>query len=215
MPRTVDESTPSKGDALSVPVGTDPRTAESLDAAWQALANRLKFLENFFDAFFSTLAFVSDATWTVANTKVLQIKAASGTATLDLSQINTLFNGLVAGPLFQTGATGRAPKKPQLAAPLTANATVDLRVVDTVIMNPASGAITLDIENHPYEHGAHLRVVNQATALGYTIAIRNPAGGTIYTLDPGSSVDHPCYVDIVLGGAASTTWIITGQNKVV
>lgn len=48
MPSPIVE-TPSEGDAISAPVGADPRTAASVRTPFQAVGNRLKFLENFYD----------------------------------------------------------------------------------------------------------------------------------------------------------------------
>lgn len=49
MPSAIVE-TPSKGDLINAPIGADPRTAASVRTPLQSIGNRLKFLENFYDA---------------------------------------------------------------------------------------------------------------------------------------------------------------------
>jgi hypothetical protein len=212
MPSDIVEN-PTKGTPLSCPVDADPRNAASVRVPFQATGNRLAFLEAFYDAFFSALAIAVDATWTVATGKTLTL-VGTGTGKLSLAGITVDFNGKTTGILVKQGETGRVPKKPQGGGVplLTVSATIDPRLTDTYLCEPAAGAITLTLDAQTYTNGEHFRVVNHQTALGYTITIRDAALTTLYVLDSGAT-DRPAFVDLVYKSGFG--WYNAGCNKVI
>jgi hypothetical protein len=204
MPGLIVE-TPSKGDAINAPIGADPRTAASVRTPFQSVGNRLKFLENFYDAVLSTFAFVANTIWTVPNGNTLQIKQASGSANLDLTLIKTVFNRGVRGRMFTTGQYGDATRKPLVlddpASPLLFDPTLYNALIITnlthtlfVQLDPSAPVVASDgdwftVVNQNASFFVQVKQTNGSTDIGTNL--RSAATGFrsasyVYGVIPGS-----------------------------
>lgn len=194
--------TATKGTTLSVPIGTDKRKASSLTAAWQAIANRLKFAEDFFDALTglgSTLVITDDTEWEVADGKVLKIRgsAGAGDGVLDLTLITAHYSGSAEGPLVSSSFSGRVPKKYER---LTATGTFNPMHFDYVACVPSGTMnLTFDVTDAAlFEDGDHVLVVLNAAQ---TLNIKASGGATQVTLTTAGS-----WVELIYEASAFGSW---------
>jgi hypothetical protein len=209
MPSAITE-TASKGDPISAPVGADLRTAASVRTPFQAVGNRLAFLEQLFDAF----TWAADAIWTVADGKVLKIRgdeAAAQSGVFDLSRVITKFDKLVTGALFQNGYTGRANKKPVTLSAQGTNVIGDPTLHDVWDITPTA-AINFTIDPAAtYVTGESFRLVNRSQVSGRTITLKDPAGVTFGQVLINSNSDFPRYVDAMLN--ENGDWVVYGHGS--
>jgi hypothetical protein len=209
MPSAITE-TPTKGTPISAPVGADLRTAASVRTPFQAVGNRLAFLEQLFDAF----TWAADAVWTVADGKMLKIRgdeAGAQSGVFDLSRVITKFDKLVTGALFQNGYTGRANKKPVTLPAQGANVTGDPTLHDVWDITPTA-AINFTVDPAgTYVTGESCRIVNRSQVSGRKITVKNPAGTTIGEVLHNSNSDFPRYVDVLLN--ENGDWVVYGHGS--
>lgn len=198
MPSNIVE-TATKGSAISAPIGADVRNAASVRTPFQAVGDRLAWLE----------ALVTRLCGTATNIITTALLVPNGTVTLNLGAANLEIigdddgniylggvgnspggvqmyaNGNMASHMFTGGRTGRANRKPD--ATLTGAGPFNIRpdLYDTFICS-GSGAIIVNIDPAgSYVTGEHFRIVNLATSNGYTVAIKS-ASGTIEHMKIGN-----------------------------
>lgn len=181
MPSAITE-TPTKGTPISAPVGADLRTAASVRTPFQAVGNRLAFLEAFYDAFFSALTFVANATWTIADGKTFKIQGdqdLGNTGVLDLRLVNLLLAGNTRGALVLNGNTGRVPKK---YVHQTAAGSISPLVSDWVGVHNSAPItlVILDTDHSQFVNGEHITFVYNSS--GGTVTINNEAGSFLASL---------------------------------
>lgn len=226
MPTNIIE-TATKGSTLSVPVGTDKRKASSLTAAWQAIANRLLWLETF-------VSRIAGAATDVITTGLL---VPVGNITLRLTTGGIIFdgnddynihlggvggtpggvqlfaNGNMGGHMFTKGRSGRANLKRADHVAGGGPYDIDPSLYNLFKFTPDS-AIVVNIDPtpaYPYKDGDTFRVCNLSTTLGRTIAIKRDSGAvTVFTLAPGVAGGQS-FVDIVYDDAG--TWSECGSNR--
>ncbi len=187
MPTNIIE-TPVKGTTIEVPIGTDKRKASSLMAAWQAIANRLKFLEDWHTVL---NVLIEGGTLTPEDDVTVALTGGHLTFTGNTdygivlgTDTFLIANGRMRGALFAgAGGSGRANKRVQgTIAPVAASTTeVDASTFDHVWVNPG-GDCNIQIENAPataYVVGDHITVQNVSIS---TVDVKNPAGTTLIQL---------------------------------
>jgi len=185
---------------------------------FQAIGNRLKFLENFYDLFTGGAAgalagvfkFASSITFDLSNGGLnlvgnddfnINLGGVDGSP----GGVQLFCNGLLGGHLFTAGRSGRANRKP-LA--VTATSTIDPTLYDTYVCLAVAN-ITLTVAAGSYVAGECFRVVN--TTSGFTITLKDPAASTVFTLE-SRSASRNSYVDIMFNG---TNWREIGGNHFV
>ena len=223
MPTDITETAAgAKGTTISVPVGTDTRTAASLMNAWQAIGNRLAWLEAFVERIAGTEADV-ETTGELVPPDNLVIDLSDGRLDIignDDNNINLgglagspggvqLFcNGLLAAHLFTEGRTGRANEKVFVATP-GANTTIDALLYNCYLGTP-SADINLQIDlagstgaGAVLKKGDVLHVCNYSTS--FAISVRDPSAVQIIALAAAPSAEEPAWCDVVYNGSAWKT----------
>jgi hypothetical protein len=144
MPSAIVE-TPSKGDAINAPLDADLRNAASVRVPFQATGNRLKFLENFYDAI---KAWKLGGTITPAALLTIAQQVVFGTTT---QFIDTAFfaggievddGGDFTGPLSFSG--GGRIQYPGVVVP-DSNTSVDVALQKFIYVDLANGAHTITL----------------------------------------------------------------------
>lgn len=166
MPTNIVE-TPVKGTVLSVPVGSDKRKASTLLAAWQAIGNRLNFLEAFYE--------------------LIKPLTLGGTinpaAALVINAVLTVGN-LTAG--FITAARLQGVRNLRLAAP-TASASYNhasgIDVVFVVRSGLAAGTTTITVSDAGRQDGDSITIVVGGVSSGKNVDIQLPSASPISTGD--------------------------------
>lgn len=191
MPSAIVE-TATKGSAISAPVGADVRNAASVRVPFQAVGDRLAWLEAFVTRIAGALTDII-TTGILSPPDDVEINLEAGF--LDITgnddyglRIGTgakfIPNGRIENHCFDgTGGYGRANKRVQgTIAPAGGSTTdVDATIHDMVWVNPAA-ACNIRIDGTPaiaYQPGDHITIQNSSI---YTIDVKNPAGTTLVQL---------------------------------
>ncbi len=222
MPSAISE-TASKGKVINAPLDADLRNAASVREPFQAVGDRLKFLEDFYDFItggsITALAdklFLLPGDWAAPLVLKGALRITSVIGDTGGLQFNNAYlfidlanDGRIQGPLFEQGdsAGGRANRKVDATAKV-ADHTIDPTLTDVVFFNAGTSKICA-IASGTYTKGDHFRVVNRSSAGGCTVVIKDPAAATIYTLPNAPAISRVGFVDIVYDG---TNWVEGGSN---
>lgn len=204
MPSAIVE-TPSQGDAINAPVGADVRNAASVRVPFQAVGNRLKFLEDFYDF---AKALVLGGTLAPAADVVVNMQTAptnEGWLFTSTDPRKVRFSGgallapgrRVVGPLFAPGTDGRANKRVQRVAtgsPFAFNALV----YDTLYCTPSADVIAT-LSAVTYELDDSFTVFN--TSGSFTVTVKEPGGSTLIAVQTADAA--PAWAEFIYNG---TTW---------
>lgn len=197
MPAPIVE-TASKGDAISAPVGADVRNAASVRTPFQAVGNRLKFLENFYDV---VKAWMLGGTLTPATPVTLDGDVAfpaGGSLFFDAGSQLVFAGGNVLGSgMFAPGQSGDANKKPRLITSGSGDVQVNTANHNVVIVSGISGTMTLELTTPTYV-GAHMKIVNESTS--QFVAFK-PQGGVTFGANLKFSAGQFWVVELVWDGS--------------
>ncbi len=207
MPASIVE-TASKGDAINAPLDADLRNANSVRVPFQSIGNRLKFLEDFYDAFFSAITFAANALWTIGNNRTLTIRrelSGAENGVLDVSGVTVQFGERVRGALFSSGFTGCANRKTAtLANP--ASQDIDPTLYNTWVITSLTSVLNLTISAtpaRPYTRGEWFTVTNEDTTLPTQVV---GVGSALRSFATGFRSATYVYCDVPGSGGAAFEW---------
>lgn len=184
MPSNIVE-TPSQGDAISAPLDADLRNANSVRVPFQSVGNRLKFLENFYDAI---------KAWALGGTV-----APAGAVTIDNSV--DVPNNLLSALVF-SGRRRFRVATPTGDTTYSASSAVDVILIDRV--NLAVGTTTITISTTGYSTGDLLMVSLQSISASKDVVL-SYTGGPINVPDD--------FTGFYLFMRVSGGWYILGKGE--
>lgn len=164
MPSAIVE-TPTKGSVINAPVGADPRTAASVSTPFQAVGNRLKYLENRDDEL----------------APLIEGGTLEPAAPVTIDEALTVEGQLTVNALVNADALrGRRRlrvAKPTGSASYAAADGIDLVYVDRTALG--AGTTTITIDDTGYGDGDMIQVVARNASGGKNVSIAVPGLGTI------------------------------------
>jgi hypothetical protein len=198
MPAAIVE-TPAKGSAINAPVGADVRNAASVRTPFQAVGNRLKFLEDFYDA---VKAWMLGGTITPDGGVTIDgdLTFPTGGSAFFATGSTLVFAGgnVLGGGLFAAGQTGDANRKLRLITSGSGDVQVNTAAHNTVVVSGISGAMTLELTTPTYV-GAHVTIVNESASQFVTF---KPQGGVTFGSNLKFASGLFWCVDLVWDGTA-------------
>lgn len=221
MPTDIIE-TATKGTTISVPIGTDTRTAASLNNAWQAIGNRLLWLEEVIERLGGASATLNASGSFIPPASLVFDLSTGALSFIGNDDFNIhlggvggspggvqfFANGLMASHLFTAGRTGRVNAKCFAAAP-GANTTIDVLLYNHLAYTPSADLnVQIDISGSTgagavLQSGDGARFINYSTS--FSISVRDPANAEIIALGVAASAAEPSWADVYYNGSAWKT----------
>jgi hypothetical protein len=170
--------------SITVPEDGDARNSASVVVGFQGLANRSAYLKALLEVLLvlrdgGSLTSTDSVTWNIPNGEKLIFTAPGGGGEVDLTGVyHMLVNQNVKGPLFATGSSGRANRRPAISSVNPGITDIDPINYDTHIITPTAGACSVRLmPGITPVAGDWCSIINPSTS--FDLVVLNPASGAL------------------------------------